>query len=183
MLKPGQSLRFALMPQGQDPDDLLRSEGQAAIKTIIDAAEPMIEMLWRRALQTNDRSTPERQAQFERALEEEVQRIGDPKVKQYYAADVRRRVGSLFGTGEARRWRPRLPGMMRKVQPGARLRGRGWSAPKPWEVAEPAFARAQGSRAQDPIAPGGGAAGTGDPPRSRQPSPTSRRFCRKLRRA
>jgi DNA primase len=137
MLKPGQSLRFALMPLGQDPDDLLKSEGQAAIKTVIDAAEPMIEMLWRRALQTNDRSTPERQAQFERALEEEVQRIGDPKVKQYYAADVRRRVASLFGTGEARRWRPRLPGMMRKVQPGARLRGRGWSAPKPWEVAEP----------------------------------------------
>ena len=69
----------------------------------------MIEMLWRRALAGNDRATPERRAQFERALEEEVHRIGDHKVKQYYAAEVQRRVRLLFGTGPARRMRRGCP--------------------------------------------------------------------------
>jgi DNA primase len=137
MLKPGQSLRFALLPEGQDPDDLLKSDGPAAVKAVIEAAEPMIEMLWRRALQGNDRATPERRAQFERALEDEVKRIGDPKVKQYYAAEVMHRVRSLFGAGEARRLRPRLPGMMRKAQVGARTRMRSWFLAKPWETPEP----------------------------------------------
>jgi DNA primase len=137
MLKPGQSLRFALLPQGKDPDDLLKSEGALAIKSVIEAAEPMIEMLWRRALEANDRATPERRAQFERGLEEEVSRIGDSKVKQYYGAEVGQRIRSLFGTGEARRFRPRLAAF-RKVQAGGRgPRRGGWVFPKPWEVAQP----------------------------------------------
>jgi DNA primase len=138
MLKPGQSLRFALLPEGLDPDDLLKSEGAEAVKSVVSAAEPMIEVLWRRALAGNDRSTPERRAQFERGLETEVARIGDSKVRQYYAADVAGRVRALFGTPPARRWRSPLPGF--KAKPGSEFRSggrRGWVLPKPWEYAQP----------------------------------------------
>ncbi len=37
-LKPGKSLRFALLPEGQDPDDLARSGGRAAIEDVMAAA-------------------------------------------------------------------------------------------------------------------------------------------------
>src|SRR5207253_513260 len=37
-LKPGKSLRFALLPEGQDPDDLARSGGRGAIEEVIAAA-------------------------------------------------------------------------------------------------------------------------------------------------
>ena len=41
-LKPGKSLRFALLPQGQDPDDLVRSGGREAIAArCIGAARPL----------------------------------------------------------------------------------------------------------------------------------------------
>jgi DNA primase catalytic core len=37
-LKPGKSLKFALLPEGQDPDDLLRSAGREAVNDVIAAA-------------------------------------------------------------------------------------------------------------------------------------------------
>ena len=40
-LLPGKSLKFALLPQGQDPDDLFRSGGREAIAEVIAAARPL----------------------------------------------------------------------------------------------------------------------------------------------
>ena len=47
-LKPGKSLKFALLPQGQDPDDLARSGGRDAIADVIGASRPLAGMLWAR---------------------------------------------------------------------------------------------------------------------------------------
>ncbi|MDP9138246.1 MAG: DNA primase, partial [Pseudomonadota bacterium] len=92
LLTPGQSLRFALLPAGQDPDDLLRSEGPEAVRTAIAAARTMSDTLWARALDGNDRATPEKKAQFERDLVAEVNRIGEPKVRQHYLSEMGARV-------------------------------------------------------------------------------------------
>ena len=51
LLKPGKSLRFALLPEGQDPDDLARSGGRAAIEEVISAARGLV----RRDLVARDR--------------------------------------------------------------------------------------------------------------------------------
>src|SRR5256886_84981 len=45
-LKPGKSLRFALLPEGQDPDDLARSGGRAAIAEVISAARGLADVIW-----------------------------------------------------------------------------------------------------------------------------------------
>ena len=50
LLKPGYSLKFALLPEGQDPDDLLKAQGPEAVKAVIEAAEPLSDVIWRRAL-------------------------------------------------------------------------------------------------------------------------------------
>ena len=47
-LKPGKSLKFAILPEGQDPDDLYRSGGRAAIEDVIGGARPLSELLWLR---------------------------------------------------------------------------------------------------------------------------------------
>ena len=41
LLAPGKSLKVALLPEGQDPDDLARSGGRAAIEEVIAAARPL----------------------------------------------------------------------------------------------------------------------------------------------
>ncbi len=96
LLKPGHSLKFALLPEGQDPDDLLKSQGPDALKDVIAAAEPLSEVIWRRALTENDRATPERKAQFERDLRNLVSQIGDESVRRHYMADVAGRFDQLF---------------------------------------------------------------------------------------
>src|SRR5262250_1529907 len=50
-LQPGKSLRFALLPEGQDPDDLARSGGRGAIEDVISAARGLSEVLWSREIE------------------------------------------------------------------------------------------------------------------------------------
>jgi DNA primase len=144
VLAAGHSLRFAFLPDGQDPDDLLRTEGADAISAIIAKAEPLAEVLWRRALSENDRATPERKALFEKELRQTVARIGDETVRRHYLDDLKSRLSGLFQTA--------IPG--RRSQRGAPYQPRARLKPgqKAWTVAEPASealrAAARGSTAK-----------------------------------
>ncbi|MEM7523872.1 MAG: DNA primase, partial [Pseudomonadota bacterium] len=60
MLEAGKSLRFALMPEGQDPDDLIKAHGPAAMQAALDQALPMVELLWRRETADQIFDSPER---------------------------------------------------------------------------------------------------------------------------
>lgn len=135
LLQPGHSLRFAFLPDGKDPDDLLRSDGPDALQGVVSAAEPLAEVMWRRALQENDRSSPERKAAFERDLRMLASTIRDEGVKRHYLDELRSRFQTLFQgnrpalQGGFRRG-PREGGGFRLSPTGRRL--------QPWEVPQPA---------------------------------------------
>ena len=84
LIEAGQSLRFALMPQGKDPDDLIREGGAAAMQAILDKAEPMVALLWRRETEGRVFDSPERRATLDRALREAIGRIRDSSLKRHY---------------------------------------------------------------------------------------------------
>src|SRR5205807_810264 len=46
LVTAGKSLKFALLPEGQDPDDLLRLAGVKAMAEVIRTACPLAHMLW-----------------------------------------------------------------------------------------------------------------------------------------
>lgn len=108
LLKPGNSLNFCLMPEGSDPDDIVRQQGVDGIRTMVRKAEPLVEFLWRVESALRDLSTPESRAEFETALMRSVSTIKDSTVRRYYREHVRKRLGSGStesgrGRGEARR--------------------------------------------------------------------------------
>src|SRR6266704_2720838 len=76
-LAPGKSLRFALLPEGQDPDDLVRSGGRGAIEEVIAAARPLADMIWSREVEGGNFATPERRAALEARIRELSNGIGD----------------------------------------------------------------------------------------------------------
>ena len=76
-LLPGKSLRFALLPEGQDPDDLARSGGRGAIEEVISAARPLVDMLWSREIEGGSFATPERRAALEARIDELANGIRD----------------------------------------------------------------------------------------------------------
>jgi DNA primase len=96
LLKPGLSLRFAWMPAGQDPDDLARSGGAGAVRTIFDRADPLVQVVWEQTLASRPLDTPERRAGFRRDLLAVVDRIGDNSVRQAYRQEVTGRLDTLF---------------------------------------------------------------------------------------
>src|SRR6266702_4060732 len=70
LIKPGKSLKFASLPEGHDPDDLVRAGGREAINEIISAARPLAHALWMRETEAGSLETPERRAAFEARLAE-----------------------------------------------------------------------------------------------------------------
>jgi DNA primase len=121
LLKPGQSLRFAFLPEGLDPDDLVKRDGAAAMQKIIAEARPMIEVFWERERDAADLSTPERRAALERRIGDLSGAIEDPIVRDHYRRELKDRLWGLL--------RP-----ARTVRPGAQyvpLRQLGGQPAKP----------------------------------------------------
>jgi DNA primase len=95
-LAPGKSLRFALLPEGQDPDDLARSGGRGAIEEVIAAARPLADMLWSRELEGGNFATPERRAALEARIKDLSNGIRDEVVRRYYRDEFVERLQRTF---------------------------------------------------------------------------------------
>ena len=120
-LKPGKSLKFALLPQGQDPDDLVRSGGREAVTDVISAARPLADMLWARETEGHTFDTPERRAALEARINEVTTGIGDEAVRRYYRQDFSARLSQFFAPAQAPR-RERVPA----ATGASRARGGNW---------------------------------------------------------
>ncbi len=115
ILRPGLSLRFAWLPAGLDPDDLLRAEGASRMRDLLDRAQPLVDVLWQMATEGRHLDTPERRAGFRRDLLAEIGRIGDGSI----AADYRR---EMLQRLEARLAPPALRGGPARSFPNRPLR-------------------------------------------------------------
>jgi DNA primase len=96
LLKPGKSLRFAALPDGQDPDDLARSGGREAIADVLAAARPLADIVWTRESEAGPFDTPERRAALEAHLGAVTAAIADETVRRYYRQDFGGRLRQLF---------------------------------------------------------------------------------------
>jgi len=110
LLVAGKSLRFALMPEGKDPDDLLRAEGPEAVQAVLDAAIPMVRLLWRRETEGKVFDSPERKAGLERALFEKTALIQDRSIRSHYEREIKELCWNLFrsqGQKQGPKWQPK----------------------------------------------------------------------------
>jgi DNA primase len=95
-LKPGKSLKFAALPDGQDPDDLARSGGREAIEDVLGAARPLAHVLWERESEAGPFDTPERCAALEAKIAQITGTIADETVRRYYKQDFSARLRRMF---------------------------------------------------------------------------------------
>ena len=102
---PGQALRFALLPAGQDPDDLIRAGGVGAIHAVLDQAQPLVDLLWRRETEGRVFDSPERKAALDAALSAAVARIPDAVTRDHYTQELKRKRWALFAPARTERGR------------------------------------------------------------------------------
>ena len=97
-LQPGRSARFAMLPEGLDPDDLIQQSGAPALKEVLDSAMGLADMVWARELHSgNALDTPERKAEFEHRIKAIVSHIRDESVRRHYGQNINERLEKHFG--------------------------------------------------------------------------------------
>jgi DNA primase len=118
-LVAGKSLRFAFLPDGYDPDDLVRQEGPAAMERVLETTRSFADVLFEREWGQGEWATPERRAHLEQQLFGLVGKIADESVRGHYAQDMRDRLTRLWGV------QVRLPQavVVREPAPGSQSRG------------------------------------------------------------
>lgn len=122
LLQAGKSLRFAIMPDGQDPDDLIKSKGPEAVQAVLDQAMPMVKLLWQRETEGKVFDSPERKASLDKALREKIKLIRDPSIRKHYADDIQDLRWTLFRGN-------RPEGSVREFQLD-QSSGDGWKGPR-----------------------------------------------------
>ena len=100
-IQAGQSLKFAFLPDGLDPDDLLRQQGPDAMQAVLAATRPFSHVLWDREWGVGDWSTPERRAQLEQNVWAKVALIENASVRGHYEQAMQERLAKAFGRAVA----------------------------------------------------------------------------------
>jgi DNA primase len=130
MLQPGFSLRFALLPAGEDPDSLIKRAGATAMSDVLDGALSLSDMLWRMEVAGRPLKTPDDRAWLEKRLADHARTIADATVRDHYLAAFKDRLWQEFrrrrpaGGSRKRGARPGLqpaPAMEEKSGAGARV--------------------------------------------------------------
>ncbi|MEC8176871.1 MAG: DNA primase, partial [Pseudomonadota bacterium] len=96
LLTAGYSLRFAMLPAGKDPDDLVAEGGAEVVQNVIGRALSMIDLLWEREVETAPWNTPERAAALKKRLRAAVRQINDADVRALYAQEIKTRLDRLL---------------------------------------------------------------------------------------
>ena len=101
LLGTGKALRFSIMPEGKDPDDLIRNEGASVFKNLIDEAVPMVDLIWKRETEGKSFDSPERRSGLDKSLSDAIALIKDKNLKNHYRDALFQARRQFFGRQNA----------------------------------------------------------------------------------
>ncbi len=96
LLQPGKTVRIATLPEGLDPDDLIKAQGRNAFADVLDRARSLSDVVW--SLETGGMvpETPEARAALEARLREKAGSIGDQSVRRHYMQAFDEKLQAFF---------------------------------------------------------------------------------------
>ncbi len=96
LLEPGRSVSFAFMPDGEDPDSLIKSSGVKGFKDILSRNMSLFDFLWASYTQGRVFDTPESKAGVRVQLEKEISQISHSDVQMHYKSQLREKISDTF---------------------------------------------------------------------------------------
>ncbi|MEZ5787842.1 MAG: DNA primase [Xanthobacteraceae bacterium] len=96
VLTVGRTFKFAFLPIGTDPDDLIRSKGVAAFRGVLESATSLWDMLREREVSRSKLDTPDARAALEQRLYSIIRTITDKAVQTAYHRTCRIELAELF---------------------------------------------------------------------------------------
>lgn len=96
LLEPGKSVDFAFMPDGEDPDSLLKGAGLSGLQKVLGSSVSLFDYIWNSFVEGKDFKTPEMRAGVIKQLENQVARIADRDVQVHYKALLSEKISETF---------------------------------------------------------------------------------------
>lgn len=91
-LRDTSDVRFAFVTGGKDPDEVLKSGGDAAMQKIIDASTGLTDFLWNLANAGFNVSTPGGRTQAEKFIKQKTDKITDQHLRAEYEQEYNQRI-------------------------------------------------------------------------------------------
>ncbi len=107
LMQAGKSLRFALLPEGKDPDDLIKADGAGAMQKVLDGALPLVDLMWRQATSGKSFDSPERRAALDLELRNKIKLIPDASLRHHYGEAIKNLRYHLFRPQRTSTWSPK----------------------------------------------------------------------------
>ncbi|UJW86946.1 DNA primase [Devosia sp. SL43] len=117
-LKPGFTVKIATLPEGLDPDDLIKAQGRAAFADVIDRARSLSDVIWSMETGGLVPETPEARAALQARLRERANSIQESSVRFHYAQAFDEKLRAFLAPMRQNRFEPR-GGQQRYGQSGA----------------------------------------------------------------
>ena len=114
ILKAGNSLQYVFLTGAKDPDEFLKTLGREAFDKAISEVVPLKDLIWQKNIEGKDISTPEQKALIEKNIKEEVAKITDETVRNYYIQEMQDKIYNELGKGAS--WRKRQQVMQEQTQ-------------------------------------------------------------------
>ena len=83
-LRDTSEVKFAFVSGGKDPDEILKTSGESAMRKIIDDAIPLVDFLWNLTNSGFNVSTPGGRSQAEKFLKQKLDKITDIDLRSEY---------------------------------------------------------------------------------------------------
>ena len=120
VMPAGKALRFAILPEGEDPDSFVARHGGAAMAQVLAKGHSLSQLLWRLETQGRRFDTPEDQAGLRRRLRAFARLAADPDLRASLDASFHELIEAAFP--RRARWRRGGP----PAGPRARGPAQGW---------------------------------------------------------
>ncbi len=112
-IESNRALRFVLLPEGQDPDDVIQTGGAGAFQVLLGDALPMVDLMWRQASEGQNFDSPERKSALEVALQNKTRLIKDAGLRRNYETELRDKMWSFFRARSSKSYRVLSKGAVR----------------------------------------------------------------------
>ncbi|AXB76786.1 DNA primase [Novosphingobium sp. P6W] len=106
LLRPAHSLRIVRLPEGLDPDDLIKAKGARAMEALLSEPKSLIEVLWEAERDAVPLNTPEDKAGLKARLMAHVEAIQDPDIASLYRREIQDRYSAFAFPKRESKWQP-----------------------------------------------------------------------------
>jgi len=119
LLQPGKTVRIATLPEGLDPDDLIKKHGRDAFADVIERAATLSDTVWNIETRGVMPETPEARAALEARLRERANSIADASVRRHYMQAFDEKLQAFFAPQRGARFEGRQGGYRQGGRGGA----------------------------------------------------------------